>query len=203
MSLVRKWFGPSKDEIWRLLSAEIGGQFVEGGFAQGAQVRATHGDWTVTLDTYVVSTGHSASVYTRMRAPYVNPTAFRFTIYRKAVFSDIGKMLGMQDIEIGDAQFDRDFIIKATDEYRVRALLSSERLRRLIADQPEMYLTVKDDEGWFGTSFPQGVDELYFLVGGTIKDLDRLKGLYELFGEALDQLCRIGSAYQGDPKVAR
>jgi hypothetical protein len=202
MSLLRKWFGPSKDEIWRLLSAEIGGQFVEGGFARGAQVRATHGDWTVTLDTYVVSTGHSTTVYTRMRAPYVNPSEFRFTIYRKGIFSDIGKMLGMQDIEVGDGDFDRDFIIKATDEHRVRALLSSARLRALIAAQPEMYLTVKDDEGWFGASFPQGVDELYFLVGGTIKDLDRLKGLYELFGEALDQLCRIGSAYQGDPKVA-
>src|SRR5262249_21017110 len=132
----------------------------------------------------------------------VNPGAFRFTIYRKAVFSDIGKMLGMQDIEVGDADFDRDFIIKGTDESRVRALLSSERLRALIAVQPELYLTVKDDEGWFGAFFPDGVDELYFLVGGTIKDLDRLKGLYDLFGEALDQLCRIGSAYHGDPKVA-
>ena len=26
------WFGPSKDEVWRQLSQEIGAEFVEGGF---------------------------------------------------------------------------------------------------------------------------------------------------------------------------
>ena len=46
-----------------------------------------------------------------------------------------------------------------------------------------MYLTVKDDEGWFGTSFPEGVDELFFRVGGVIKDVERLKSLYDLFAE--------------------
>jgi hypothetical protein len=25
------WFGPSKDEVWRQLSEEIGAEFVEGG----------------------------------------------------------------------------------------------------------------------------------------------------------------------------
>lgn len=201
MAKLRMLFGPSRDAIWRALSAEIGGQFVEGGFAKGAQVRASHGEWTVTLDTYVVSTGKAAAIYTRVRAPYVNPSGFRFTVYRKGFFSHIAKKLGMQDIEIGDADFDRDFIVKSNDEAHVRALLADPKLRQLIAAQPEIHFTVKDDEGWFGASFPHGVDELLFTVGGTITDLDRLKALYELFGETLDQLCRIGSAYESDPKV--
>ena len=29
-----------------------------------------------------------------MRAPYVNPEGFRFTIYWKNLFSDLGKLLG-------------------------------------------------------------------------------------------------------------
>ena len=53
--------------------------------------------------TYTVSTGKTTIVFTRMRAPYVNPNSFRFTIYRKGFFSGIGKFFGMQDIEIGDA----------------------------------------------------------------------------------------------------
>jgi hypothetical protein len=51
---------------------------------------------------------------------------------------------------------------------------------------------VKDDEGWFGTKFPDGVDELHFAVAGVIKDIDRLKGLYDLFAETLDELCPPG-----------
>ena len=58
-----------------------------------------------------------------MRAPYVNPEGFRFTIYRKGLFSDLGKLLGMQDIEVGDPEFDEAFIIKGNDESKVRDAL--------------------------------------------------------------------------------
>jgi hypothetical protein len=34
-----------------------------------------------------------------------------------------------------------------------------------------------------------------------IKDLDRLKALYDLFAETLDALTRMGEAYERDPKV--
>ena len=44
------WFGPSKDEVWRQLSQEIGAEFVEGGFWKGSKVQAHVGPWTVTLD---------------------------------------------------------------------------------------------------------------------------------------------------------
>src|SRR5688500_11797581 len=106
MGGLRRWCGPSREEIWRQLSTEIGGRYVDGGFCQGDKVHAAHAEWTVTLDTYTVSTGKTTIVYTRMRAPYVNPNSFRFTIYRKGFFSGIGKFFGMQDIEIGDQQFD-------------------------------------------------------------------------------------------------
>jgi hypothetical protein len=201
MGAWRRMFGPSKEEIWRQLSSELGARYVEGGFAKSDKVQATHGEWTVTLDTYVVSTGKTVIVFTRMRAPYVNPGGFRFTVYRKSIFSGLGKMLGMQDVETGDESFDQDFIIKGTDEARVRELLSNTKIRELIARQPEIRFTVKDDEGWFGTSFPEGVDELYFQVLGVIKDVERLKLLYELFSETLEHLCRMGAAYKQDPGV--
>src|SRR5438477_406928 len=122
MSMARKWFGPSKAEVWQQVCNEIGAEFVKGGFWKGEKVRAKHGERTVTLDTYAVSTGKTTVVFTRMRAPYVNPEQFRFTIYRRGFFSEIAKRLGMQDIETGHGDFDRDFIIKGTDEGKVRAL---------------------------------------------------------------------------------
>ena len=197
-----RMFGPSKREIWRQLGEEIGGQYVEGGLWCGDRVQGSHGEWTVTLDTYTVQAGKTYVTYTRMRAPYVNADGFRFTVYRKSVFSGIGTFLGMQDIDVGDPAFDDDFVIKGTDEGRVRTLFSSPRLRELINAQRNIHLTVKDDEGWFGARFPEGVDELYFAVPGVIRDVDRLKLLYELFAETLDRLCTVGSARQRDPGVA-
>ena len=136
-----------------------------------------------------------------MRAPYVNPDGFRFKVYRKGFFSDLGKMLGMQDVEVGQPEFDDDFIIKGNDEGKLRQLFANAKIRALISAQKDINFSVKDDEGWFGPAFPDGVDELQFIVVGIIKDVERLKLLYDLFAETLDELCRIGSAYQSDPGV--
>src|SRR5438093_8312691 len=201
MITLRKLFGPSKEEIWRQLCTATGADYVQGGLWKGDKVQATHGEWIITLDTFAVSTGKVTMVFTRLRAPYVNPGHFRFTIYRRGLFSEIAKWLGMQDIAVGHEDFDRDFIIKGTDEKGLRALFDNPRLRELIAAQPQIHLTVKDDEGLGGTRFPDDADELCFHVGGIIKDVERLKLLFELFAETLDQLCRIGSAYEGAPKL--
>ena len=201
MGRLRKLFGPSKAEIWRQLATEIQGKYVDGGMWKGDRVEGSHGEWTVTLDNYVVPAGKAMIPFTRMRSPYVNPDGFRFTIYRKGMFTDLGKLLGMQDVDMGIEPFDHDFVVKGNDEGRLRSLFSSAKLRELIDTQKDIHLTVKDDEGWFGPTFPEGVDELYFHVPGIIKDLERLKHLYELFAEALDQLTRIGSAYERAPEV--
>lgn len=201
MGRLRAWFGPSREEVWRQLSTALEGRYVEGGFLKADKVEAEHGPWIVTLDTYTVSTGKSTVIYTRIRAPYVNPDSFRFTVYRKGLFSEVGKWLGMQDIGVGDPAFDDAFIIKGNDSMKVRTLFSDPRLRQLIAAQPQIHLEVKDDERWFGRKFPEGVDELCFQVVGVIKDVDRLRELFALFAQTLDQLCRIGSAYEQAPGV--
>jgi len=186
------WFGPRKDEVWQQLSEEIGAEFLEGGFWKGSKVQAHVGPWTVTLD--INNDGESQS--TRIRAPYVNPEGFRFTIYRKGFFSNLGKLLGMQDIEVGDPEFDEAFIIKGNDEGKVCGLFANPRIRQMSLAQPKIRLEVKDSEGWFGPRFPDDVDESHFEVLGVIKDVERLKALFDLFAAVLDQLCRIGSAYK-------
>ena len=195
------WFGPGKDEVWQRLAQEIGADFVKGGLWKGNKVQVHAKPWTITLDSYAVHTQHSHIEYTRMRAPYVNPEGFRFTIYRKGFFSDMGKALGMQDIEVGDPAFDDAFIIKGTDEVKVVNLFADARIRQLIQGQPEIRLEVKDSEGWFGPAFPIDVDELHFQVVGIIKDVPRLKALFDLFAAVLDKLCKIGSAYKQEPGV--
>jgi hypothetical protein len=201
VSMLRQLFGPSRDEVWQKLSHEVGGDFNDGGFWKGSKLLVKHGEWTITLDTYTVSTGKSSTTYTRIRAPYINRDNFRFTIYRKSIFSGIGKMLGMQDVEIGDPQFDEDFIIKGNNEHQLRYLFANDKIRGSISTQQHIHLQVKDDEGYFGSEFPQGVDELYFQTGGVIKDTQRLKQLFELFAEVLNHLCHIGSAYEDDPNM--
>jgi hypothetical protein len=201
MSLLRSWFGSSREEIWEQLCARTGGHIVSGGFWKGDKVEIHHGQWTITLDLHSIQAGHTTLVYTRLRAPFVNRDGLQFTIYRKGAFTGVGKWFGMQDIEIGEPQFDEQFVIKGNHEQQVVALLANARIRELLAAQPDVFFTVKEDEGWFAAAFPEGVDELCFQVVGVIQDVERLKLLYDLFAETLDHLCRIGSAYENDPHV--
>lgn len=201
MSVLRQMFSPNQAEVWRQLAEQTGGEFSEEGFFSRKRVTVEVKEWTVTLDTFSVSNGKNSTTYTRMRALYVNKDNLRFTIYRSNLFFELGKKLGMQDIEIGDPQFDRDFIIKGNNPEKIRKLLSYPRLRELIAVQPRISFQVKDDEGWFGSSFPEGVDELYFQVPGVMKDIERLKNLFTLFALTLNYLCHIGSAYENDPQI--
>ena len=202
MGVLRQIFGPGKDEVWKQLCTEIGAEFVQGGFWNQNKVQARVKEWTVTLDTFVMSTGKSSIPFTRMRAPYVNPDGFRFKVYRAGLFTELGKILGMQDIEVGHSEFDRAFVIKANDSTKVHLLFGNAEIRQLLEAQPAISLEVKDAKGWFGTSFPEGVDELYFQVAGVITDIERLKLLFDLFSETLNHLCHIGSAYEDDPKLA-
>ncbi len=80
-------------------------------------------------------------------------------------------------------------------------MFSNAGIRSLIQAQSQFNLEIKDDEGFFKKHFPEGVDELYFQVTGVIKDIGRLKELYELFAEVLKELCSMGSASAEEPGV--
>jgi hypothetical protein len=196
------WFGPGTDEVWGRLCQEIGGELVQNGRWKGSKVKLDVGPWTIVLDNHTVSEGETSTTYTRLRAPFLNPAGFRFQIYRKGPFSGLGKMLGMQDIEVGDPEFDAAFIIKSNDEGTVRELLANPGLRQMFQALPRVRLEIKDNEGWFGTKFPDDADELCFLAPGVIKDVALLKSLFDLFATMLDQLCRIRATTKQHPGVS-
>ena len=106
MNLLKRVFGSRQDEVWKQLSDELGANFTKGGFFKTSKVEAKTKSWTIILDTFTVSTGKTTVVFTRMRAPFFNNDGFRFLLYRKSMFSAVGKLLGMQDVEVGGPKFE-------------------------------------------------------------------------------------------------
>jgi len=187
----------SPSKCWRQFCDQVGGEFVPGGFWRGAHAQFRHEPWTITLESF---TDEENSIYTQMRAPFKNKDGFRFTIFRKTFLSDLGKKLGMQDIEIGEPEFDDAFIIQGNDVTKLRALFGNPTIRRLIEQQPDVHLTVRDDEGWLGGPLPKGVHELCFRVPGEIDDVDWFLSYHDLLVEILDHLGQTGSASGWPPR---
>ena len=201
MGVLRTLFGPSQEEIWSQIAADIGGKFEEGGFLGRDAIRYRSGDWELLLDTYAVSTGKTTVVFTRMRAPFVNRDGLYFKIYREGLFSGAGRFFGMQDILVGDSFFDDQFVIKGNSEEKIRQLLADGPLKNHLQQQKDVLFEIKDDDGFFGERFPAGTDMLYFQCVGVLKEERRLRGLFDLFAHTLNRLVAIDSAYEDDPRV--
>lgn len=191
MSVRLRLFAESLESAWRRLAESIGGTYHEGGFVTRAAVQLTSGDWVVTLDTAQRDDGVS---YTRIRAPFTNPEGFRFRIKRRGLFSWVGRLLKLQDVEVGYPGFDRDFIIRGdASPDRLRRFLANHRIRLLMIRQPRLDLEVRDDPGWLRPGFPRELDQLEFRERGVIKDVYRLEGLFQLFVECLREMCWNGA----------
>jgi hypothetical protein len=198
---------PSSHEVWSQLAKEIGGQYWEqpadyndlGG--NGRTVLLTIKEWTIWLEAHMprrIGLNEPGPELIHMRAPYEDKDGFRFMIFRKHFLTGVEKFLGMQDIEIGEPDFDDEFVIKGNDEVKVRALFADPRLRQLIQSQPYVSLQNGKSEILPGSNSLEERaprNELYFpLRYDQSTDIARLRSLFELFTGMLTQLRSIGSA---------
>lgn len=192
--MLKEIMGPSQKDVWEKFAQEIEGDLIQEGILKSNKIHAKIHDWMITIDTYTQSVQHVYSTYTRIRAPFINKEKFNFNIYRKGIFSEIGKFFKMQNIELGYADFDQAFIVKGNDEDIVKELLSSEKIRELIHLQSHLNFDIRNDDGSFGLNFPDNVEQLHFETNDVIKDIDRLKSMYMLFVLVLNKLSLIGVA---------
>ena len=96
----------------------------------------------------------------------------------------------------------RRIVCTRRSTYRiVQVIQDCYRIRELCQRLPGIHLWIKDDEGLFGTDFPEGVDELHFECAGVITETELLKYLFGLFGLILERLVQIDSAYEDDPQI--
>lgn len=113
-----------------------------------------------------------------------------------------------QWMKTGIPQFDQEFIIKGSDSERIMELISNPSIRLLIESQPKLKFGItKQRAGEKGfnaswTSLTVGKApasngdvqvELIFQEKGVIKDIERLKAIFDLFYQTLDHLERAGA----------
>jgi hypothetical protein len=194
-------FAHHEKEVWHKLSEELGGEFKDGTGWRNDEVRIKDGEWTVTLSFVGHRGARLDAIYTRLRAPYVNAEKFRFELYHQEWAHRLAHLLGWQDVQVGDPRVDKMFMIKASDEAKVKELLSAQAIRDLLVTEKNLHIAVRDAEKFFHPEFPEGVDELVVEVPDKVADLKRLENLYTLFAALLHGLGRHSSAYRRDTLV--
>lgn len=128
--------------------------------------------------TYVVSTGKSShSVYHTAAVVAVPRSWGEVSVTRETVFTKIGKVFGLKDLDLEDPAFNKAWRVRASDENFALALLTPE-VQRLLADT---------QAGFRNETWVVGSGSLALVVGYQIKpdDLAKLHARVTSFVEAL------------------
>jgi hypothetical protein len=185
-------FGPTQAKTWQRFAEQFGAELegTGGALFPRPRVLVRSGRWTFELD--VRWSGEYAK--TRMRTAFENPGRFRFALSPEGLFSRIGKLLGMEDIEIGDSEFDGAFVVKSNQPERVRELLADGELRRLLYEQPDFEMLVRDTDRFAGPNFTRPLDELICETRGVVRELKVLHDIYDLCARAMEVMRGMGVA---------
>lgn len=139
----------SLNETYEQLARRVGGTLHAATWFGRPSVTFHHrGNW-VRVDIHSTG-GKNPTHYTQVHMGWPDP-GFRCEVYPEGFFHRIGKFLGMEDIEIGSTNFDRDYIITGSDPGRLREMLTAEvqgiihRLR-VMHGNSTIYVGVKNYE---------------------------------------------------------
>lgn len=175
--------------MWKEFTIETGGRFIKREKAWlSDKTEIEYNGWSIFFDNYIITSGKFSHEMTRVIAPFVTVDDFRFEVYRSGFIRKIKKIFGAQDIEIGRPKFDKAFIIKANNEFKMKTLLQNEKIRSLIVAQKEVNIVISDQKGIWENKLPKNELELTFYADGRITDFEILKSLLGLFQELLNNL---------------
>jgi len=106
-----------------------------------------------------------------------NPKKLTLHVYREGLMSKVGKALGMQDVQTGDARFDGCFVVKSGDPEFIKTALLPEIRQRFLEiwerHKPEGNIRLENDELFY--------DELGTI--GSEPARERFAAVCELLGE--------------------
>lgn len=191
---------PSREDAWQALASRRDGSIVLTKKGKLKEVRFRLDPFELVLDTYTQSTGESAQTYTRARILFPLRDEFRFRVYRRSIFSDIGKYFGMQDIEVGQPRFDRDFIVKSDSAGRVQALLLRSGVHNaLITLKSGRFEVRKYRKRGVNTT---SVRELRFTIASVLREAEKLDAIVDLFVESVEYMIRSGFAWPEPPPIS-
>ena len=186
----------NRREAFQSAASDIDATFVAGKRSSGDEVHLEHGPWKVTLDTYVQSTGQTSVTYTRARALYVAKEDFTLRISRRNVFTRIAELFGFYGLLVGDQELEGKYTIKSSNAPRGRSLMMDRRLRELIKIQPSLGLEIRRLSWGMRRKKGDGVRAVAVQTTGVVTEPDRLANYVLLVASTLDQLVRIGAAYE-------
>lgn len=184
MEIIRKFSGETEEAIWQQIATDLQqqGEILEYAAELNQQGRIIYFEIDIDLG------GGFESGYetTKFLAPLGSHPTLRFNIHPEDWVSEIGKMLGMEDVELGFPRLDKAYIIKTNQPETLKALFADDDLRatlRKFADC-DLRITTSHEDGqeitslslWYETAItdPASLREIYHVMYTLAEKIENL-----------------------------
>lgn len=183
---VAYWSRQRHNRAWEDFATRTGLAFEPGGLLGAPRVRGAYRGHSLLVDTYTVHHGKSSTTYTRIALGLNRPGGLSLTLYNEGVFSQLGKLLGGQDIQTGDAELDRRFIIRGQPEQALRTLFVTGGWTQKLQAARAVHIEVDSQSVRFRTT-------------GVIRDADYLQSLLDMLGALADAVEHVSESSAAAP----
>ncbi|MBC7846520.1 MAG: hypothetical protein H7Y10_08520 [Flavobacterium sp.] len=181
----------TEPNVFQRLANETNGEYIPPKYDESAKTEVMYGEWKITCDYfihYATVGGNNQKTYSRVIFAYNATDDFRFEIYNNGFIRLIEKIFGAQDIEIGRSNFDKKYIIKSNNQFKIKSFLQNEMIRKGIESLEEVNILISDQKGIWEEKLPGKEFELSYFSSSTIKNTDEFKTLLTLFKQMIDEL---------------
>ena len=110
---------------------------------------------------------------------------FRFSLHPQDFIDGIGKLVGMQDIEIGYPEFDKKIIVKTNHPERVKDILSDSAVRETLLTLPDFNFHIGHHHS---DNAPVESAFLELRIEDGITEIAPLKAIYKAFLSVLKKM---------------
>lgn len=102
------------------------------------------GELQVRVYEKMVGSGKNRQIYSNIEINN-NGIPFQFKIGKEHIFSKAGKMMGLKDIEFGDEEFDKQFLMKSKDEEAFKRIMNMNMQSRLKEIKSDLVNAIRND----------------------------------------------------------
>lgn len=182
MENMRKFSGETETQIWQQITADM--QNEDDLLEYTAEIDQQGQKIFFDIDIDLGGGFEGGFQTTTFAAPVLNHTSLRFHIHPQDWINQIGKILGLEDIELGYHDFDKAYIIKTNQPEALKAIFADETLRKTLLkfnksdlkltpyhheDDSEITLSLILDQA---ITNPTELQEIYHLLFTILKKLE-------------------------------
>lgn len=120
----------NKANIWEDFAKDSNAIFIPQFSFHSAKTEIENNSFKILFDIYTLWSAKYSKKMIRIIVAFDSLKSFRFKIIESNLQGNIEKLFGAQDVKIGLADFDKRFIIKTNDTYKIKTLLQNKKINR-------------------------------------------------------------------------